>query len=139
MCVIRAYGKHFDATTFASKTTLPVSSVHLRGEPVFRTQGRRSPKRRLSGIVIRVSRGSWDNLAKQIRDAERFLRKHSAQLSRLGRNKHIGLFVMDFPINLRIGRGRGGGKIVVQSDGFPSSLVKAAARLGLGLELTIYG
>ena len=135
MCVIRAYGKHFDAKAFASTSTLPVTAVHLRGEVVFRSRGP-SPK---SGVVIRVSRSSWDNLPKQIRDAERFLRKHSAQLLRLGRNRHVNLFVLDFPINLRIGRGRGGRKIVIQSDGFPSSLVKIAARLGLALELTTYG
>ena len=139
MCVIRAYGKRFDAETFANRTTLPVVAVHRRGQPLYPRRGPRSPKAPRSGIVIRVSRASWDDLPKQIRGAERFLRKHAAQLIRLGRNKHLDSFVLDFPINLRIGTGRGGRKIVIQSDRFPSSLVTAAARLGLALELTVYG
>jgi hypothetical protein len=41
--------------------------------------------------------------------------------------------VLDFSIYLRIGR-----KVVAQFDRFPVSLVRAAGKLGIGLELSIY-
>lgn len=43
-------------------------------------------------------------------------------------------FVLDFPIELRAD----GVTIAVQTDLFPSSLVRLAATLGLGLALSIY-
>ena len=135
MCVLRVSGKRFDATGFAARTALPVSKVYLRGEPMI-IRGR---KYTMSGVTIRVSSADWDDLPKQMRDAERFLKKHSTSLSRLARRSDIDVCILDFPIDLRIGTGRGGKRIVVQSDSFPPSLVRSAARFGLGLELTIYG
>ena len=133
MCVLRAYGRRFDADTFAASSKLPIVSVHRRGQPRYPHTQPRGPRHGRSGVNVRVSSASWSNRRKQVREAERFLSKHAAALRRLGRRPGVEDFVLDFPVHLRIGR-----QIAVQWDRFPASLVQKAARLGLSLEFTIY-
>jgi hypothetical protein len=140
MCIFSASGRHFDAKAFAARTNLPVSSVWLRGEPLILKGPNGGPRRRSnSAVSASVSKASWNDLSKQVRDAERFLRRHAVSLASLRRNRKVERMVLDFPILLRIGQGRGGKKIAVQSDHFPATRVEAAGRAGVALELTIYG
>jgi hypothetical protein len=84
-------------------------------------------------MTVAVSDASWSNLPAQVRDAESFLSKHKREITRLSRFPGVEGLVLDFPIHLRIGR-----KVVAQFDLFPATLVRAAGKLGIALELSIY-
>ncbi len=128
MCVLRASGIEFDVDGFLRVSSLAPCAVHRRGTP--RLPGRVHES---SGFNIAVSDASWSDLPSQIADAEQFLSRHSREIERLMRFPGVEGAVLDFPVNLRIGDG-----VVAQFDRFPASLVRAAGRLGLSLELSIY-
>ncbi len=67
-----------------------------------RKGGRR--KNRDSGFTTGVSDASWFRLASQVRDAEQFLVTHRSELARLARCPGLEYLVLDFPVNLRIGK-----------------------------------
>jgi len=128
MCVLRASGIQFDVDRFLRRSSFAPCAVHRRGTP-------RLPKRvhASSGINVPVCDASWSDLPAQIADAERFLVKYSREIKRLIRFPGVEGAGLDFPINLRIGDA-----VAAQFDHFPASLVRAAGRLGLSLELSIY-
>ena len=136
MCVLRAFGTAFDVDRFVEKTSLPTPEVRHKGEPRWSKSKRKWSH---TGLTVSVSRASWSNLKAQVADAERFLVKHNREIARLSRSKGLEHLVLDFPIYLRIGRKLRGSIVAAQSDRFPASLVRAAGKVGVGLELTIYG
>jgi hypothetical protein len=69
-----------------------------------------------------------------VAETERFLLTHQEAIQALGNMPGVENFVLDFPIELRAD----GVIIAAQTDLFPSSLVRIAATMGLGLALTIY-
>jgi hypothetical protein len=139
MCVLRAGGKKFDVDVFLKKTSLPVSRSYRRGELRVPQRDGGRQKNRDSGLTISVSNASWNRLAAQISDAEQFLITYQKELVLLMRCPGIEYIVLDFPSYLRIGKKSRGSVIAQQSDLFPSFLVRAAGKLGIGLELSIYG
>ena len=142
MCLLRVYGRSLDSEALKSSTRLPLDGVLRRGDPVFRSRRRGAPKHQVTTVNVSVMRTShrkkgsaWLELSVQVRAAERFLRRHARAIQRLRRRPDVDGMTLDFPIDLRIGRHQ----VAIQSDHFPSSLVQRAGRLGIGLELTIYG
>ena len=133
MCVLRAFGSRFAANRFAARTSLPIVTVYKRGEPRLRSKPR-GARHQYSGITAVVSDASWSDLQAQARDAVRFLVKHNREIRRLSRLPGVDELVLDFPIDLRIGA-----RSVAQFDRLPATLVWNAGRLGLALELSIYG
>jgi hypothetical protein len=139
MCVLRAGGKAFDVDAFMKRSSLPVSRSFRRSEirAPQRKGGRQ--KNKDSGLTAGVSNASWSKLAAQVHDAEQFLVTYRKELARLARCPGLEYLILDFPIYLRIGNKSRGSIIAVQSDRFPASLVRIAGKLGIGLELSIYG
>jgi len=138
MCVLRAFGTTFDVDRFVKDTSLPIESIRHKGKPMWPgTKVKR--KWSQTGLTVSVSRASWSNLKGQVADAERFLIEHNREIARLSRSKGLEHLVLDFPIYLRIGTKLRGSTVAAQSDRFPGSLVRVAGRLGVGLELTVYG
>jgi len=140
MCVFRAYGKTFDVDAFVAKSVMPISGVSYRGEPLFpgmkfASWMRKFPRvKRFSGFVVPVSNRSWSNLNAQIKDAKRFLEKHSRELKRLRRMTGLDDVCLDFPLDQRIGRNN----LATQHDSLPADLLLAAGKLGIGITLSIY-
>jgi hypothetical protein len=132
MCVLRASGRHFEPQAFADSTSLGVVAIYRRGD---KSRLRKRSALKVSGLNIRVCKASWSDLPKQVRLAERFLKKNAREIKRLVRFRGVESVTLDFPSNLRIGHRN----VAVQSDHFPRSLVHLAAQLGLALELTTYG
>ncbi len=139
MCVLRAGGKAFDVDAFIKKTALPVSRSYRRGEVRVPQRKGCQQKNRDSGLTAGVSDASWRNLAAQVPDAEQFLATYRKELARLATCPGLEYLVLDFPLNLRIGKRIRGSVTAIQSDLFPASLVHAAGKLGIGLEFSIYG
>lgn len=134
MCTLRAQGGDFDVDAFLETTTLTPSRVYRKGEPRRANCAPDGPKHRASGVCIGTSDAEWSDLPAQVAETERFLLTHQDALQSLGEMPGIDCFVLDFPVELRAD----GVKIAVQTDLFPSSLVRLAATLGLGLALSIY-
>jgi hypothetical protein len=83
-----------------------------------------------------VSGAAWTDFKAQLKDAERFLVKHQRELRRLARFPGMESFSIDFPVELseKVWNGE-----TYPSYAFPLSLIKKAAALGLGLEISVFG
>ncbi|KYF69852.1 hypothetical protein BE15_23865 [Sorangium cellulosum] len=82
-----------------------------------------------SGFTVTVSDAAW-TLRDQAQDACSFLAVHEAELATLSSLPEVEDVRLDFPIEKR--------DVLTQSEYFPSELVRAAGRAGIGLEITIY-
>jgi hypothetical protein len=131
MCVLRVCGKKFDPAKYLASSTLKPYSVFLRGEIASRPKG---ALHQLSGFKVDVSRRGGDDVAGQVDDAIRFLKKHRRTLGRLRSLAAVEDIRLDFPVDLRIDRKH----IFAQYDYFPPELVSLAGALGCGLEMSVY-
>lgn len=132
MCVLRVYGTQLDVDALVETSTLSPCRTYRRGEPRLSTKPE-GPRSATSGVNISVSDASWRDLRGQVADAERFLRDHREEISKLRVFPGVEGLTLDFPVELRIGK-----NVWAQCDRFPASLVAIAGELGLSLELSIY-
>lgn len=95
--------------------------------PASQPEGR---KRTRSGCNIEVSRRDRDDFAGQIRDAVRFLRKHTAAVRRLRAFPGVDEACLDFGVDKK--------DAIVYWEHFPEELIVLAGRCRLSLELTHY-
>ncbi|UCG16139.1 MAG: hypothetical protein JSV19_12675 [Phycisphaerales bacterium] len=85
-------------------------------------------------MQIDVSKREWDDLPGQIEDAIDFLHRFHDELQRLVSFAGVEDVGLDFPHDLRIGRPG----VAVQCDYLPSSLLREAGNLGIGIEVSLY-
>jgi hypothetical protein len=128
-CMLRVGGVRFDAAGCAETTTLPVVRVHRRGEPVFSTRPR-GKKKSTSSLNVLVSRAQFHQLAKQITDAQRFLKRHTREIKRVMRKPGVRGAALDFGIARR--------HAAAQFDRFPPELLLMCGKLGIALEVSWY-
>lgn len=121
-CVLRASGSEFDVDEFLVDSPFEPCAVWRRGEQRYRHK----PPSENSGFNLEVSNG---DLEEQIAGAVMFLRDRQSEIRRLldsiGVEAHL-----DFGIARR--------DVFVQTDFFPSVLIRLAGSLGLGIELSQY-
>jgi len=132
-CNLVILGKDFDIDAFLAKSKLRGFFKAYKGEPRFKSKPE-GTKLEHSRIAIQTSKADWDELDKQIKDTIRYLKRHKDKLCYIKQVKEIDLALLDFGINLRIDRK----KVLLQSDRFPSELLKLAGEIGLDIELSIY-
>ena len=135
MCTLRIGGPVFDVDEFLKRFSFEASGVFRKGAPRRPHADPDGPVIEESSVCITASDADWSDLPAQIREVEAFLAANLAELREVAKLPQLEQFVLDFPIELRAGRG----EIGAQSDRFPASLVSAAGSIGLALELTIYG
>lgn len=123
----------FDVDRFVGRSPFRPCRVFRRGEPRFPKTPPRGPLNQSSGFNVGVSDASWSDLAAQVADAERFLRKHASEIRRLVRFSGVEGVVLDFPVELRTKDG-----VAAHFNHLPCSLVGIAGRLGVALELSVY-
>lgn len=87
-----------------------------------------------SRVAIQTSKADFDELDKQIKDTIRYLTRHKDKLRHIKKFKGIDFVLLDFGIHLRIDKKA----ILLQSDRFPTALLKLAGELGLDIELSVY-
>jgi len=132
-CNLIITGKDFDIDSFLAKSKLRDFVKKYKGEPMFKSKPE-SRKLERSRVGIETSKADFDDLDKQIKDTIRYLKKDKEKLCFIKETKGIELAVLDFGIALRID----GKKAGMQSDRFPSELLKLAGEIGLDIELSIY-
>lgn len=110
-CVLRVHGNDFDARRFIDGSRL--KAVRLEA----------------SAFNVVVSERGADDLRGQIADAIAFVDAHSEELQRL--KQHLGAEVcLDFGIAQT--------EVAAQFVSFPPELVRKAAEIGAGLEVSLY-
>jgi hypothetical protein len=124
-CILRVSGRQFASRSYAERTTLPVVSVYIRGEPRLPRSKPNGKKSITSGVNIEVSGADFTNLKRQVRDAVSFLTRHRQALRRLGRIAGVEKLTLDFGV-------------AAQFDYFPPELITAAGSLGIGIEISRY-
>ncbi len=129
-CVLRVSGRRFPAREFAKRTTLPVCSVQVLGEPRFPASQPRGRKWLRSGVNVTVSDAEFSDLKRQVRDAIRFLAKHARTLRRIADRPDVEDLTLDFAIQRR--------DVAAQFDHFPHALLLAAGKLRISLEVSSY-
>ena len=132
-CNLVILGKNFDIDAFLVKSKLRGFTKIYKGEPRFKSKPE-GQKVEHSSIAIQTSKANFHELDKQIKDTIRYLKRHKDKLCYIKQFKEIDVALLDFGINLRIDRK----KVLLQSDRFPSELLKLAGELGLDIELSIY-
>jgi hypothetical protein len=128
--VLRVTGQDFDVGEFLAGSTLTARGVFRRGEPRFpgsHTHLRRNEK---SGMNVLASDAAFDEFTRQIAEATAFLLAEAEEIRRLVNFPGVEMVTLDFGIERR--------DVVVQSDHFPSDLIRVAGSLGLSIELSQY-
>lgn len=110
-CVLRVEGKDFDAKAFVAANDFKV--IRLKD----------------SSFNVDVSRREADDLPGQIQDALRFLESHADVLKALRSVRGVEM-VLDFGIAQK--------DVAAQFVRLPSELVRRAAEIGAGLEVSLY-
>jgi hypothetical protein len=129
-CVLRVPGSTAAVKAFTARTSLPVAHVFIKGEPVLPGIAKRS---RASGFNVTVSLAPGTDLARQVRDAQRFMTRHACELRRMKAAfkratpvLDFGLFVEDTP------------EKYIHSYQLPPSFLKLAGQLGFHVQLSLY-
>ena len=126
MCVLRAYGKNFDVDRFLKKCPWKVS-VTYRGDVYHQRKAAKS------GFNALVSNDASMELAPQLRDAVKFIKKNRNLLIRLRKCPGLEGMELDF---LLAGRLRPK-KIAVYEERLPAEFIQLAGATGLSVALTI--
>jgi hypothetical protein len=132
VCVLRAYGTHFDPDEFLQSSELSATFVFRRGEPQV-PELEEGPLHEMSGIHFTVSEAPWSSLVGQVEDADRYLKTHTSDLLRLAAFHGVEHLSLDFPLDLRLSQATW-----MQSDRFPAKFAKLAGEIGIDLEFSIY-
>lgn len=132
-CILTFSGRNFDVDVFIDTTKLLPYRKSYKGQPKLKSKPN-GEKLTHSSLSFEASKADFDNFKKQIADTIRFLKRNYNKLARVVLVKGIDHAVLDFGIDLRIDRK----KVLLQSDTFPSELLKLAGDLGLDIELSIY-
>lgn len=126
-CVLRVSSETFRVDDFLAASSLQPCDVYRRGE--LKTHKGKLYDR--SGFTVVISEADGDDLPGQIRDAVAFLEQNEEEVARLGNTVGTENIVLDFGIWRK--------PVFTQYSYFPAQLLSLAGRLGVGIELSIYG
>lgn len=129
-CILRASGRKFQAEEFCVKSPLMPCRIFRKGEPRFPKSQPQGPQITAGGLNIVVSAADFHQLARQVKEAIAFLRKHSTEIKRLVRYPGVESVGLDFGITWK--------DVIVQGDYLPAELIRLAGALGLDIEISHY-
>jgi len=127
-CYFGASGRTFDVDSFLKRSTLNVTSIFYRGQPL------KIPKDKLleeSGFSVTINHTKvFGDLRRQIPKALKFLRSHQVELRRLAHFPGVSGLRLVFPCC------RPAGTYGVER--FPAELLALAGSRGISIELSFY-
>lgn len=124
-------GKKLDLDAALKSLPVKPSQTLRRGTLLPALCPSRPAKRRLrSSLSIVASRADFDQPKKQVTDATRFLRKHTAGLRRVCRRSDVDDARLDFGIYKR--------DAFMQAEHFSLELIELMGKIGLSLEISLY-
>lgn len=126
-CILRIGGTSLDIDALLSSCSLTPDAQWRRGE--VQTVGRKVCS--TSGANFVASDAEFDAFDLQVADVTAFLREHSAQLRCLAAFDGVDSATLDFAVSIHE-------DTMVRSCALSPELVRLAADLGLGLEVTFY-
>ncbi len=129
MTVLRASGPDFDVDAFLAQSTLKPCAVFHRGEPRFPGGELADRRCEQSGMNVVASQADFD-FALQVKEATAFLSAHAEEIRQLAAFSGVEGVTLDFSSGQR--------DVPLQCHNFPPDLIRAAAGLGLGIELSLY-
>ncbi len=133
MCTLRIYGADFDAESYLSEDTrLKPCAVFWPGVPVYDkrvARGQGSER----GFHVGVSNREWSDWEGQVSDATAFLEERHEVLKELSEREDVESVYVDFPTN-----GDPDSHFIIWDRVFPASLLLAAGRADVAIELTVY-
>jgi hypothetical protein len=130
--ILRISGRDLDPEVVARKTTLPVTHIFRRGEPVLPRSKPRGAKNKFSGLNIQIA--SKDGLNGRasvlVRKAMRVISKHRQELARIARAPGVESAVLDVGVP-RL-------DVAGQFERIPAAFLLELGKLRIDLEISIY-
>lgn len=127
-CWLTAAGKNFDVDQFLRKTKLKECFVFKRGERI--TKHKTCQK---SGVKIAVSHAGFHQFEQQVKDAEKFLRKHQVALKKLTFLSGVESVVLDFGINNKNWK-----DFPIQCHFLPATFLRLVTRAKIDIKFSLY-
>jgi hypothetical protein len=127
-CVLRVYGRNFDAEGFLAASDLVIDTIHRRGE-------RRSASsvHEMSGFTVLASEADGNQFQQQVQDAIALLRSRGPELARLRSYPGVEGVTLDFGCDFPFKR------VCGRYFCLPLELVKECAALHVEIEISVYG
>lgn len=128
MCILKLFSDTDSFKDWTQSTEIPLCSVYDKGE-----QRTRRARHRHYRISFDVSDRDGSDFRGQAQDAIRFLTRYAEPIRKLLQSHDVDLGYLDFPIYSRLD-----GQVANQNDHIPKELIKLAAELDLGIEMSLY-
>ena len=130
MCVLHVTSDISPFKSYLENSKLPVYRCHAKGD----TNVKRKTIYNVYGFSCTVSDRSWKDLAGQIDDAHKFLKKHKQELEKLIVTHDISDIYLDFPFECRLNNDN----IFMQGEYLPANFLYLTGKLGINIALSHY-
>jgi hypothetical protein len=128
-CVLRVSGSAAAVKAFTARTSLPVVRVFIKGQPLH--SGAALVHK--SGFNVNVSSAPGTDLARQVRDAQRFITRHARELRRMEAAFKRATPTLDFGVSVEETPEQ-----YTHSYQLPPSFLKLAGQFGFRVQLSLY-
>ncbi|SEP30141.1 DUF4279 domain-containing protein [Mucilaginibacter sp. OK283] len=128
-CVLRIIGEDFDVDSFILKTGIDPYKVFYKGDPKVKSKPD-GKKFEHSGCAIDASEADFTDFKQQVKDVIEFLESNRNKLLFINSGSEIQYAVLDFGVAYNPDK-------FTQTQYLPKELLKLAADLGIGIEISI--
>ncbi len=129
-CVFRVSGRKLDVEQYKASSKLEIVGSYVKGQPRYPKTQPNGLKNKSSGFNISVSKKSFNDLRKQVRESIEFIQNNKIELRKIMKLPGVESGTLDFGIDYR--------NVYAQFDYFPPELLILLGHLGIGLELSNY-
>lgn len=139
-CILRVGGKSFDPDAFLVRARLKACRTWHAGEPLNHRTPSSNRVFRNSGFQCDVSRNDG-KFRQQAEDAEAFLARFRDDLLAVAEDPRVEFCDLDFAYYCRLGERKSPSNpsvVAVQGDYLPSSFLRLAGELRVGVALSLY-
>jgi hypothetical protein len=126
-CVLRVSGEDFDVDAHLTESQLAPCRVWHVGEQAQQSR----PPSTTAGFNADVSHADFDDFLAQIKDAIDFIRENREELLGLSASSGVSDIALDFAVDMR-------SETAAKYCRFPSELIRLAAEVKMGIELSVY-